>query len=132
MDQKTSFRINTLNNYKRKSVKGKLQKESNRYQVNEVASVYYLVTGDDNDGLGVVDTRRQRFGAEPGEDDRVDGTDAGAGQHDRDGHRTRWHVDGHSIASYHPVLTQNVGHLVHQRVQLPVGLTNKKITPSPD
>jgi hypothetical protein len=76
-------------------------------------------TGRHDDlGLGVLDARRQFGRGEAAEDDRVDGPEAGAGEHRDDGLRHHRHVDEDAIALLDTEVAQpagEAGHLVEQR-----------------
>ncbi len=75
---------------------------------------------DDHDGLGVVDAGRQLVGGEAAEHYRVDGADAGAGQHRHQRFRHHRHVDDDPVALAHAVLHQGAGEPGDEALQLDV------------
>ncbi len=87
----------------------------------DLAAPVAAVGGDEDLGLGVVDAVAQGLGAEAAEDDRVDGADAGAGQHGDDGLRHHRHVDGDAVALLDAEALQGVGEQVDLAVEVPVG-----------
>ncbi|MPL84631.1 hypothetical protein SDC9_30596 [bioreactor metagenome] len=79
------------------------------------------VGGDDQLCTAVVDAVRQRVGREAGEDDRMDRTDAGAGEHRIGRLRDHRQVDHHAVAAHDALRQQHVRHPVHLLGQLLVG-----------
>lgn len=63
-----------------------------------LAAAAALVGGDDDAGLAVVDTVAEGLGREAGEDDGVDGADAGAGEEGGDGLPGHGQVDRDGVA----------------------------------
>jgi hypothetical protein len=51
------------------------------FERNFFAAAQAFVCGDDDAAVAIGDPARQRLGAEPGKDDRMDRADPGAGQH---------------------------------------------------
>lgn len=66
--------------------------------------------------LTIVDARRQRFGAEAGEDHRMNSTDPSTSQHGRYGQRTSWHVNCDSIPFVNATRFEYVRYLIHHRI----------------
>ena len=71
--------------------------------------------------FGILDPDGQRVGAEPAENDGMDGADAGAGQHGDPGLGDHRHVDADAVALLDPVGLQYIGELADFPVQLAVG-----------
>ena len=69
----------------------------------------------------ILDARAQRLGGEAGEDDGVDGADAGAGEHGVGGLGDHRQVDHHAVALLDAEAVQHVGELRDLLVQLAVG-----------
>ena len=79
------------------------------FQWHDLSASISAISSDEQPRLRVVDAIAQRFGAEPAEDDAVDGADARAGEH-RDGQLGHErHVDGDAIALLDAERLQNVG-----------------------
>ena len=76
--------------------------------------------GDHDLGLGVVDASRQLAGGEAAEDHRVDGTDAGAGEHGDGGLGDHGHVDDDPVALGHPQAGEDAGEAADQVLELGV------------
>ncbi len=76
---------------------------------------------EDQDGLRVVDAGCQLVGRKAAEDDRMDGADAGAGEHGdhRLGHHR--HIENDAVAMAGAVLHQRAGKSRDQRRQLGIG-----------
>ena len=68
------------------------------------------VGAEDGFGLGQLDAFRDCPGAEPGEDDQVDGADPGAGEHQGDGLEVGRHVDGDAVATLDSDGAERGGH----------------------
>ena len=87
-------------------------------ELDGVAAAPAAVGGDEHPGARVLDPVAQRVGGEAAEDDRVRGSDAGAGEH-RDGelgdHR---HVDRHAVAPLDAERAERVGATPHLLEQL--------------
>jgi hypothetical protein len=70
-------------------------------QRDNVAAAPGAIGGDENSGLGVIDSFTKRFGREPTKNHAMRRADLGAGQH-RDGQlRDHAHVNRHAIALLH-------------------------------
>jgi hypothetical protein len=87
----------------------------------ELATALALVTGDDDLGLGINDPVTQRVGREAREDDRVDGTNAGAGQERHEGLGDHGEVDGDGITLLDAHLLEDVGGAADLAEELAVG-----------
>ena len=86
-----------------------------------LAAPVEAVGGDDNLGLGIVYTAVQAAGGESGEDDGVNGTYLGAGEHG-DGKLGDHGQIGHdSVSLLHAHTLQSIGHFVDLSVELIVG-----------
>ncbi len=83
-----------------------------------------VVAGDDDLGARVDDARSQGLGAHAGEDDRMDGADARAGEHGDDALGHERHVDDHRVALPHPEALQGVGEAVHLAIEAVVGVSD--------
>ena len=79
------------------------------------------VGGDDKFGLGILDPVGDGLGAEPTEDDGVNGTDAGAGEHGDGGFRDHRQVDEHAIARRDAVALEHVGESADLMMKLFIG-----------
>jgi hypothetical protein len=64
---------------------------------NALTTTTTLISGEDNTCTSIVDTVTKRIGRETSKDNRVNGTNAGTGQHGIDGFRYHGHVDGNII-----------------------------------
>jgi hypothetical protein len=69
-----------------------------RLQRHRLAAAEADVAGDDHPGPGVPEAAAQRGVAEAGVHDRVDGADAGAGEHGHDARGRQGQVDDHAVA----------------------------------
>ncbi|MDQ1076163.1 hypothetical protein QE388_002372 [Microbacterium sp. SORGH_AS 969] len=79
------------------------------------------VGGDDELRAGVVDAGAEAVGREAAEHDRVHGSDAGDGEHRRDGLGNHRQVDRHAVAALDPQIDQDVGEAFHLVGELGVG-----------
>ena len=79
------------------------------------------VAGDQQLGAAVLNAVAQRIGAEPAEDDAVNGADAGAGQHGDGQFGDHGQVDLHAVALLDALGLQDVGELADLLVHLLVG-----------
>ena len=75
---------------------------------NGLATAAALVGGDDGAGLAVVDAVTKGLGGEAGENDGVDGAEAGAGEEGGDCLPGHGHVDGDSVTLLDAPLLENV------------------------
>ncbi len=75
----------------------------------QLAAALALVRRDHDLGLRINDPVAQRIRGEAGEDDRVHGSDTGAGQERNEGFGNHGKVDGHGIPLLDAHLLQNVG-----------------------
>ena len=80
-----------------------------------------LVGGDHRARVAVVDAVGERVRGEAGEDDGVDGADAGAGQHGEGGLGDHRQVDDHAVALADAEALEHVGHAADFGVKLAVG-----------
>jgi hypothetical protein len=90
-------------------------------EVHGLLAAERAVGRDEHLAGGVDDAVGQRVGAEAAEHDRVDGADAGAGQH---GHRqlgNHGQVDGDPVALLDAVRLEDVGELADLGVQFAIG-----------
>lgn len=88
---------------------------------NNLSSTLALVAGDDNLGLGVVDTVAERIGRETGENDRVYGTDTCAGKECDECLRNHGEVDRNSVALLDAHLLEDVCGLADLAEKLAIG-----------
>ena len=77
--------------------------------------------GDDYFGAGVVDAHSELVRGEPPEDDRVDGADAGTGQHRDDRLGNHRHIDRDAVALGHTEPGQHSGEQRDLVTQLSIG-----------
>lgn len=87
----------------------------------ELAAALALVAGDDDLAAGVVDAVAQGVGGEAGEDDGVDGAEAGAGEEGDEGLGDHGQVDGDGVALGDAHLLEDVGGAADLAQQLGVG-----------
>ena len=80
------------------------------------------VGADDQRGLRVFNARGQRTRGKTAKDHRMDGPDAGAGQHGEDGVGNHGHVNQHPVAGAHTQQLHRSGHALHLVVQLGKGV----------
>ena len=67
-------------------------------QRRRLAATHTLIGGDDDIAGAIIDPSRQGFGRETAKHDRMDRTDAGAGQHGIGRFRDHRHIDGDPVA----------------------------------
>ena len=76
-----------------------------------------IIRGDHNLGVRPLNPCRQRIRREPGEDDRMDRTDARAGQHGIGGFGDHRHVDDNPVAFADADIAQDIGHFTRLGMQ---------------
>ena len=85
------------------------------------AATHGLVCGDDHPAVGIQDAVFERFRGEAAEHNRVNGANAGAGQHSHGRLGDHRHVDGDAIALAHAPGLEDIGAAAYLPVQFPVG-----------
>ncbi len=80
-----------------------------------------LVGGDDKGGAAVFDTARDAVGREAAENDRMDGSDTGAGQHGIGRFRHHGHIEGDAVALLDPLIFQHIGQTRDLIMQFAIG-----------
>ena len=80
------------------------------------------VGADDQRGLRIFDARGQRARGETAKHHRVDGSNAGTGQHGEHGVGNHGHVNQHPVAGAHTQQLHGGGHALNFVVQLGVGV----------
>ena len=88
---------------------------------NQLATALALVRGYDDLALGIDDPVAQRVGRETGENDRVDGSDSGAGEEGDESLGNHGEVDGYGVALADAHLLEDVGGLGDLAKELAVG-----------
>lgn len=99
-----------------------------------LAAADATVDGDQGMAIGIEDAVAQRFRGKAGEHHRVDGTDAGAGEHGEGRFRDHRQVDADPVALADASALQQIGQAADLVVQLAVGdlLGLSRIVPLPD
>ena len=90
-------------------------------QLDDLAAPPAAVGGDDELGLAVIDAVLDRLGTEAAKDDRVHGSDPGAGQHGDHGLGDHRQVDRDAVAGLDAHVFQDMGHAADVKMQLLVG-----------
>ncbi|MNY17304.1 hypothetical protein D3C86_1506140 [compost metagenome] len=86
-----------------------------------LAAAHALIAGDDEGGLAVNDAARQRFGRKAAKDDRMDGADAGAGEHRISRFGYHRHIDGDAVTLLDAVLLQHIRKTADIIIELVIG-----------
>jgi len=94
-------------------------------QAGGLVAAVQAVAGEHHAALGVLYAVGDALGAEAGEDHRVDGADARAGQHGDGELGDHGHVDADAVALLGAVALEHVGVLAHLFVQLAVGVADE-------
>ena len=85
------------------------------------ATAQPLVGRDDDPRAAIGNPARKRVGRKAAEDDGMDGTDPGAGQHGEGGLRDHRHVDRDGVALADSLRLQHVGEAADLRVEVAIG-----------
>ena len=80
-----------------------------------------FIRGDHQARAGVDNASGHCLRREAAKNHRVDGADAGAGQHRHRGFRHHRHIDGDHVAFFNPEAEQHIGEAAHVRMQFTVG-----------
>ena len=104
-----------------------------RLQGDDLAAADPGIPDDDQAGPGVLDALPERGRAQPGEDHRMDGADAGTGQHGDYALDRQGHVDDDAVALADAQGFEAVGEAADEPVELPVGDDAlRPVLPEPD
>ena len=82
---------------------------NNSFSSNSLATTTTFVSRDQHTRLAILDTITERFGRETGENDRVNCTDAGAGEESSDGVPCHRKVNGDGVTLADPEGAENIG-----------------------
>ena len=93
-----------------------------RRVIDHLAAARAGIGGDDQDGRGVVDARRQTRRRKAAEHDRMDRAEPRAGEHREQGFGDHRQIDQDALAFMHAERAHHRGHAVHFGVQFGVGV----------
>ena len=90
------------------------------FQRHITSGTHAFIRGNDQAGAGINNATGHRLRREAAEDHRVDGTNAGAGQHGHRRFRHHRHIDSHHVAFFHAQREQCIGEAANIAVQFAI------------